>query len=129
MKALAVRDDQEFEALTDRVAHHIAVINAEFGMLAEDIRMIRTALGGTAPWPEIKTRKAALVQIEDIQRAVERYYNVTHAELISARRTAKLVTARHVAMYLANMLTPRTLPYIGPRFGNPDHTHGIHAVR
>jgi chromosomal replication initiation ATPase DnaA len=29
---------------------------------------------------------------------------------------------RHIAMYLAKVLTPRTLPDIGRRFGGRDHT-------
>ena len=32
-------------------------------------------------------------------------------------------------MYLAKMMTPRSLPEIGRRFGNRDHTTVLHAVR
>jgi chromosomal replication initiator protein len=32
-------------------------------------------------------------------------------------------------MYLAKMLTPRSLPEIGRRFGGRDHTTVMHAVR
>ena len=32
-------------------------------------------------------------------------------------------------MYLSKMLTPRSLPEIGRRFGGRDHTPGLHAVR
>ncbi len=32
-------------------------------------------------------------------------------------------------MYLAKMLTPRSLPEIGKKFGNRDHTTVMHAVR
>ena len=32
-------------------------------------------------------------------------------------------------MYLAKMMTPRSLPEIGRRFGGRDHTTGLHAVR
>jgi chromosomal replication initiator protein len=32
-------------------------------------------------------------------------------------------------MYLAKMLTPRSLPEIGRRFGGRDHTTVLHAVR
>jgi chromosomal replication initiator protein len=35
---------------------------------------------------------------------------------------------RQVAMYLAKQLTSRSLPEIGKRFGNRDHTTVLHAV-
>jgi chromosomal replication initiator protein len=39
------------------------------------------------------------------------------------------VKPRQVAMYLAKMLTLRSLPEIGRRFGGRDHTTVLHAVR
>jgi chromosomal replication initiator protein len=69
------------------------------------------------------------VRIEDIQRVVARHYNVSKADLLSARRTRTIVRPRHVAMYLAKVLTPRSLPEIGRRFGGRDHTTVLHAVR
>ena len=69
------------------------------------------------------------VRIEDIQRVVARHYNVSKADLLSARRTRTIVRPRQVAMYLAKVLTPRSLPEIGRRFGGRDHTTVLHAVR
>jgi chromosomal replication initiator protein len=40
-----------------------------------------------------------------------------------------IVRPRQVAMYLAKMMTPRSLPEIGRRFGGRDHTTVLHAVR
>jgi chromosomal replication initiator protein len=36
---------------------------------------------------------------------------------------------RQIAMYLAKLLTLRSLPEIGRRFGGRDHTTVLHAVR
>ena len=69
------------------------------------------------------------VRIEDIQRIVARQYNVSRADLLSSRRTANVVRPRQVAMYLAKVLTLRSLPEIGRRFGGRDHTTVLHAVR
>ncbi|MGB6503695.1 MAG: helix-turn-helix domain-containing protein, partial [Xanthobacteraceae bacterium] len=44
-------------------------------------------------------------------------------------RTANVVRPRQVAMYLAKVLTLRSLPEIGRRFGGRDHTTVLHAVR
>ena len=48
---------------------------------------------------------------------------------MSNRRTRTIVKPRQVAMYLAKMMTPRSLPEIGRRFGGRDHTTVLHAVR
>jgi chromosomal replication initiator protein len=40
-----------------------------------------------------------------------------------------VVKPRQVAMFLAKMLTLRSLPEIGRRFGGRDHTTVLHAVR
>ncbi len=69
------------------------------------------------------------VRIEDIQRVVARQYNVSRADLLSSRRTANVVRPRQVAMYLSKVLTLRSLPEIGRRFGGRDHTTVLHAVR
>ncbi|MDP3896525.1 MAG: chromosomal replication initiator protein DnaA [Mesorhizobium sp.] len=69
------------------------------------------------------------VRIEDIQRIVARHYNVSKTELLSNRRTRTIVKPRQVAMFLSKVLTPRSLPEIGRRFGGRDHTTVLHAVR
>ncbi len=77
----------------------------------------------------IRTREPKRVKIEDIQKLVASHYNVTKADILSARRTANVVRPRQIAMYLAKTLTPRSLPEIGRRFGGRDHTTVLHAVR
>ncbi len=69
------------------------------------------------------------VRIEEIQRIVSRHYNVSKTELLSNRRTRTIVKPRQVAMYLSKVMTPRSLPEIGRRFGGRDHTTVLHAVR
>jgi chromosomal replication initiator protein len=54
---------------------------------------------------------------------------VSKQDLLSNRRTRTIVKPLQVAMYLAKMLTPRSLPEIGRRFGGRDHTTVLHAVR
>lgn len=74
-------------------------------------------------------REPRRIRIEDIQRVVARHYNVSKADLLSSRRTRTIVRPRQIAMYLAKILTPRSLPEIGRRFGGRDHTTVLHAVR
>ncbi len=77
----------------------------------------------------VGTGEPKRVRIEDIQRIVARHYNVSRQELVSNRRTRVIVKPRQIAMYLAKMLTPRSFPEIGRRFGGRDHTTVLHAVR
>lgn len=77
----------------------------------------------------IKSADARKVRIEDIQRIVARQFNVSRNDLLSNRRTRMIVRPRQIAMYLSKMMTPRSLPEIGRRFGGRDHTTVLHAVR
>ena len=69
------------------------------------------------------------VTIDDIQRKVAEYFGLKMSDLLSARRAVEVARPRQVAMYLAKKLTPRSLPEIGRRFGNRDHTTVMHAVK
>lgn len=71
---------------------------------------------------------SSLLSIRDIQNAVCRITNISYMDLISSRRTDKLVRPRQIAMALCKELTPRSLPDIGRRFKR-DHTTVLHAVR
>src|SRR6202140_898036 len=77
----------------------------------------------------VRTPDPKKVKIEDIQKLVASHFNVSRADILSARRTASVVRPRQIAMYLSRLLTPRSLPEIGRRFGGRDHTTVLHAVR
>ena len=68
------------------------------------------------------------VTIEEIQRRVAEHYNIRLTDMSSARRARSVARPRQIAMYLAKHLTQRSLPEIGRRFGNRDHTTVMHAV-
>lgn len=69
------------------------------------------------------------VTIEDIQKRVAEYYSIKISDMQSARRSQNVARPRQVAMYLAKVLTSRSLPEIGRKFGGRDHTTVLHAVR
>ena len=68
------------------------------------------------------------ISIEEIQKKVAEHYNIRLTDMSSARRARNVARPRQVAMYLAKQLTQRSLPEIGRRFGNRDHTTVMHAV-
>ena len=73
--------------------------------------------------------QSKIVTVDKIQNVVSTYYNITLNEMLSQRRSRPLARPRQIAMYLAKKLTTRSLPEIGRRFANRDHTTVIHAVK
>ncbi len=69
------------------------------------------------------------ITIDEIQRTVCQFYRLDRSEMASKRRARAVVRPRQVAMYLAKVLTPRSYPEIGRKFGGRDHSTVIHAVR
>ena len=68
------------------------------------------------------------VTIEEIKKKVAEHYSLKTADLESPNRSRSIVRPRQIAMYLGRLLTPRSYPEIGRRFGNRDHTTVMHAV-
>ncbi len=67
------------------------------------------------------------VTIEEIQRRVAEHHNMRLTDMTSPRRARAVARPRQIAMYLAKQLTSRSLPEIGRKFGNRDHTTVMHA--
>ena len=70
-----------------------------------------------------------VVTVDKIQNVVSNYFNIALSEMLSQRRSRPLARPRQIAMYLAKKMTTRSLPEIGRRFANRDHTTVIHAVK
>jgi len=69
------------------------------------------------------------ITIDEIQRKVAEHYNLRVSDMHSSRRARNVARPRQVAMYLAKILTSRSLPEIGRKFGGRDHTTVMHAIR
>jgi chromosomal replication initiator protein len=82
--------------------------------------IIRDLLAGVEP---------RRVKIEDILKAVSRHFAVSKQDILSQRRHRSVVWPRQIGMYLAKQMTSRSLPEIGRRFGDRDHTTVLHAIR
>jgi len=70
-----------------------------------------------------------VITVDKIQNIVSNYFNIALSEMLSQRRSRPLARPRQIAMYLAKKMTTRSLPEIGRRFANRDHTTVIHAVK
>ena len=69
------------------------------------------------------------VTIDLIQTIVCKYFKISKNEMLSSRRSRYLVRPRQTAIYLAKILTSKSLPEIGRTFSNRDHTTVIHSVK
>jgi len=69
------------------------------------------------------------VTIDLIQTIVCKFFKISKNEMLSSRRSRYLVRPRQAAIYLAKILTSKSLPEIGRDFSNRDHTTIIHSVK
>tara|TARA_B100000965_G_scaffold396490_1_gene411511 strand:- start:377 stop:1099 length:723 start_codon:yes stop_codon:yes gene_type:complete len=69
------------------------------------------------------------VTIDTIQTVVCKFFKISKNEMLSPRRSRYLVRPRQTAIYLAKLLTSKSLPEIGRAFSNRDHTTVIHSVK
>ena len=70
-----------------------------------------------------------IISIDKIQNVTSNFFGINLDEMLSQRRSRPLARPRQMAMYLAKKLTTRSLPEIGRKFANRDHTTVIHAVK
>ena len=63
----------------------------------------------------------------NIVRQVAEYYNITVADIFSARRNREIARPRQIAMYIAREVVACPLTMIGDCFGKRDHSTVNHA--
>ena len=68
------------------------------------------------------------ISIEDIQRAVSEFFNLTIADLLGSKRTKNIAEPRMVAMALARELTKESSTAVGNAFGR-NHATILHAEK
>lgn len=76
-------------------------------------------------FPTIKDKQ---IDIALIQSEVERFFNITHDDMISSKRSKGIMNPRHIAIYLSRYMTEESLEAIGKKFGGRDHTTVMHSV-
>ena len=77
---------------------------------------------------DIPETPSTRVTIDLILTAVAETTGISVTEITGDKRSRAIVESRHLAMYLARDLTDASLPKIGERMGNRDHTTVLHAV-
>lgn len=113
----------------NNVPHDIAVAVVDYLARAEAAGEQESAVAGLLEVVRPPQLPQLLGKVQTIQIAVAKHYGVSRLDLLSSRRTHNIVRPRQVAMFLAKHLTFMSLPQIGRKFGNRDHTTVLHAVR
>ena len=67
------------------------------------------------------------MSIDQVQKAVCQYYNITRDTLLSKSRKRQIVQARQIAMYMSRNLLKCSLSTIGSEIGGKDHSTVLHA--
>ena len=63
-----------------------------------------------------------ILTVSNIKKCVADYYNLSVQQINSKARTANIIVARHIAMYLIRYTLDTPLKKIGEVFSGKDHT-------
>jgi len=122
-RGLYVPDDVT-EFVAQNVRHNIRELEGAFNKVMAyaqlsggtiDLELVNMALSDLVRRPEKLT-------VDQVIEAVARYYNISLEDLEGASRKRSVAYPRQMAMFLARTETDASLPHIGEKLGNRDHT-------
>ena len=103
---------RELKSAITKVAFYIKELEKEYIYVEEVADLLKNHFSGGIMKPHT---------VADIQSAVEKYYSISHADLIGRKRSANIAHARHMAVYLCRNMIDIPYASIGKAF-NRDHT-------
>ena len=128
---IALADDDVLMLIASRVPSNIrelegcltrVVAFSSFTKKPIDVELAREVLKDIPETPSTR------VTIDLILSTVADSTGISVTEITGDKRSRPVVESRHLVMYLARELTDASLPKIGERIGNRDHTTVLHAV-
>lgn len=73
-------------------------------------------------------KEGRIITIEDVQKFIQKQFNVSRSDLIGSKRSASLKQPRHIAIWLCREVTDKTLAEIGKQFGGRSHATVKHSI-
>ena len=73
-------------------------------------------------WDEVS------ITVEEVIKTVADHFKITTKDMLSRKKTKKIVFPRQIAMYLSRNITEESFPGIGSKFGGKDHATVMYAV-
>ncbi len=104
------------------------LVKLNFSMNVTNIQEINLEFVKNILKEYIKESKES-IDMDSIINTVARYYNIKPSDLKSKNRSKTIATARKVAIYLARVLTPNSMPYLANVFGMKDHSTVSKAMK
>lgn len=130
--AASSRPQKAAEEVQEIVSEQPAVVHCkeqnttpEFWYASDEPIQVYCAAIANRDWVIIDRR----ITCDRILSVATQHFGMSRTDLRSQRRTADVVLARQIIMYLMKSITLRSLPDIGRRMGGRDHTTVLHAVR
>ena len=108
---------RELEGAFNKVMAYAQLANGRI-----DMELVKMALADQVRRPE-------KVSVEQVLAAVCAYYNVSLEALASGNREKSIAYPRQMAMYLARTETSASLPQIGLKLGNRDHSTVLYGYK
>jgi chromosomal replication initiator protein len=69
------------------------------------------------------------ITIENIQKIVANYFNISFSDIKGKKRTKSVALPRHIAFYIAHKLTEYSFTELGFEFGGKHHTSVMYACQ
>lgn len=110
---------RELKSAVTKVIYHMMAFGSDNITLDDVKRLLENHFSGG---------NMKKLSVADIQKQVEEYYKVSHADLIGKKRARNIVYARQVAIYLSRQMLDLPYNYIAKSFGNRDHTTIMYSV-
>ena len=129
-------DDDVIKLLATRFSNNVRELEGALNRLLfyminiQPGQHITTEMAIEALAPLVSEQEATSRLTENqVLEAVASYYSLTPAQLTGKIRTAQIVLARHIAMYLIKTLIGTPFTKIGYLFGGRDHTTVMNGVQ
>lgn len=123
LRALASKTASNLRVLKGALTRVVALSSLTASAVTADSIDRALPAGTIAPHPSHS------LDARQVQEAVAGRLGVTVDAILSPTRTAPVVRARQLAMYLSRQLTDLSLPAIAEAFNRRDHTTVMHAIR
>ena len=125
-------DEKIVEHLASKITNNVRELEGALISLLAQATLNRKAITldmATQMIDKLVSKVDREVSINDIQKVVCSFFNLSSESLMSKTRKREIVQARQIAMYLSKSHTKASLASIGAQIGGKDHATVLHACK